>query len=287
MAVSATCLSAVSACSAAPVPRPPQPIRPTFNLSEPAAWATEARSSAVAVAATAAVPCIRNVRRLGFGLRIARGLRGPGGRGAGGRAETRAYHLRLRPSTRRTPGSWPSSGAERSQFLSPGRHGTSPCIARSPGISRRSATRVPARRPKPIPVTPGWPGQSPRAPGGEAGCPRGTRTRPRPPDPRADRSRSPAASEANPPQAIQDLRLARFRRGATWALSGPGPGHERTRGPARNEPKSPAPSEPRTYAFRSQRCGPHAGRGQRPARSGARAGRRRPPLLPTCQRTME
>ena len=38
MATSRVPESAVSACSAAPVPRPPQPTSPTLMVSLPAAW---------------------------------------------------------------------------------------------------------------------------------------------------------------------------------------------------------------------------------------------------------
>src|SRR5262249_42366756 len=60
IATSCTFLSARSACDAAPVPRWPQPIRPTRIVSLPVAWTC---GTAVSAPVTAAV--LRNSRRLG------------------------------------------------------------------------------------------------------------------------------------------------------------------------------------------------------------------------------
>ena len=50
---------------AAPLPRPPQPIRPIFSVSLPAAWTIRALDSMPASepAAIVAVPCLRKSRR--------------------------------------------------------------------------------------------------------------------------------------------------------------------------------------------------------------------------------
>src|SRR3954471_440196 len=51
--------------SAAPVPRPPQPIRPTLSPSEPAAWAVDRSTDWAATAPpTTAVEVFKNSRRL-------------------------------------------------------------------------------------------------------------------------------------------------------------------------------------------------------------------------------
>src|SRR5262245_24660404 len=55
MATSLALESAVSACSAAPVPRPPQPTSPTLMVPLPAAWTRGTARPAERVAATAAV----------------------------------------------------------------------------------------------------------------------------------------------------------------------------------------------------------------------------------------
>src|SRR5437763_2053427 len=60
MAITSTPLAACRTFSAAPLPRPPQPIRPTLMVSPPAAW-TPPVASRVAVAAAADV--LRNWRR--------------------------------------------------------------------------------------------------------------------------------------------------------------------------------------------------------------------------------
>src|SRR4051812_12967140 len=51
--------------SAAPVPRPPQPIRPTLMVSLPLAWALGRKPSPPAAAAAAVVVALRKSRRLG------------------------------------------------------------------------------------------------------------------------------------------------------------------------------------------------------------------------------
>ena len=54
--------SAFSAFIAAPVPRPPHPIRPTFNTSSPAAWALRAMDRLPAAAAR--LVAFRKLRRV-------------------------------------------------------------------------------------------------------------------------------------------------------------------------------------------------------------------------------
>ena len=56
--------SAAKALPTAPVPRPPQPIRPSFKVSLPAACAARLINRLVAAApASAALDCLKNVRR--------------------------------------------------------------------------------------------------------------------------------------------------------------------------------------------------------------------------------
>ena len=52
-----------SDCSAAPVPRPPQPIRPTLIVSLPAAWTLGSAETGAVAAAAAAVEVLRKSRR--------------------------------------------------------------------------------------------------------------------------------------------------------------------------------------------------------------------------------
>ena len=63
MATSLVPESAVRACSAAPVPRPPQPTRPTLIVLLPAAWTRGTVKPVEALAATAAVEPFRKSRR--------------------------------------------------------------------------------------------------------------------------------------------------------------------------------------------------------------------------------
>ncbi len=67
MAVSWRFLSAFNALAAAPVPRPPQPMRPTFSVPLPAACTPAGNSNELASepVAMAAVDCLRNARREG------------------------------------------------------------------------------------------------------------------------------------------------------------------------------------------------------------------------------
>ena len=69
MATSRQFLSAPSAFTAAPLPRPPQPIRPIFKRSSPAAWAPRAIDSppAKTPAAAKAEVAFKKSRRLGLG----------------------------------------------------------------------------------------------------------------------------------------------------------------------------------------------------------------------------
>src|SRR5438874_1923271 len=68
MAVRATFLSALRACCAAPVPRPPQPMRPTLMRSEPAARTDLGMSRGAAIAAVAMAEVLRTSRRDGAEL---------------------------------------------------------------------------------------------------------------------------------------------------------------------------------------------------------------------------
>src|SRR5262249_6553596 len=65
MATSLTVLSAVSASLAAPVPRPPQPMRPILMMSLPAAWTSGALVKVTAAAAPATAPVVKKSRRVG------------------------------------------------------------------------------------------------------------------------------------------------------------------------------------------------------------------------------
>src|SRR5437867_1529762 len=68
MAVRATFLSALRACWAAPVPRPPQPMRPTLSRSDPAAWTDFGMRRGAAMAAVAMAEVLRTSRRDGAEL---------------------------------------------------------------------------------------------------------------------------------------------------------------------------------------------------------------------------
>src|SRR5207237_10563828 len=65
MAQSLTLRSARRACTAAPLPRLPQPIRPIFRVSLPSAWTKGALARAAALAPAAVV--LRKSRRSGEG----------------------------------------------------------------------------------------------------------------------------------------------------------------------------------------------------------------------------
>src|SRR5437773_4733157 len=65
MAQSLTLESALSACEAAPEPRPPQPMRPTFSSSLPPAWTFRGRAIAANEPRAAADEVSRNLRRDG------------------------------------------------------------------------------------------------------------------------------------------------------------------------------------------------------------------------------
>src|SRR5262249_18257015 len=73
IAHSLTFESALSACDAAPEPRPPQPIRPTFSSSPPAAWTFRGKAMAASEPATASDEVSKNVRRDGAAVGVAMG----------------------------------------------------------------------------------------------------------------------------------------------------------------------------------------------------------------------
>ena len=71
--------SAFRACSAAPLPRPPQPTKPILMVLLPAAWTSGAVKPEATVPATAspakpAVEPVRNSRRLDAGLELEGGV---------------------------------------------------------------------------------------------------------------------------------------------------------------------------------------------------------------------
>ena len=63
MATRRTSLPAFMALAAAPLPRPPQPIRPTLIASLPAAWALRANDKAPYAAAPDGTDRCKNCRR--------------------------------------------------------------------------------------------------------------------------------------------------------------------------------------------------------------------------------
>ena len=56
-------LVAISACVTAPVPRPPQPIKPTFSTSEPAAYKRLLKADPTATDVAATAECFMKSRR--------------------------------------------------------------------------------------------------------------------------------------------------------------------------------------------------------------------------------
>ena len=80
MATSLVPESAVRACSAAPVPRPPQPTRPILMVLLPAGVDHGHRQDGCGTAASAAVEPVRKSRRLGEAEELSEeavGLAGP------------------------------------------------------------------------------------------------------------------------------------------------------------------------------------------------------------------
>ncbi len=115
-----------------------------------------------------------------------------------------------------------SPGADRSQFLSPGRRETPPVLCRNPGISTRFAPRIAVRRPKPIPVTRPSPG-----------CPRSHAPRG---DGSADAPRRPIRGGRG--AAGEAFRGGASGRGAVgFGETSPIPGAERTRACAFGSPR--------------------------------------------------